>query len=433
MAATYATLWSAFWARLYQPAPPPAFEVSCSCGSRVSGVRTSTCQTVRCAACGQEVFVLPASSLPLPEPPVSSETAATPAARRPLVDTDQLRRVLAWYSKAAVLAVRRWATLPRVLTLSVALLVLGTLTWTWQSSRERSFAASLPEGLRAGREAFDQGDLVSACRHLAEADRAARGLDRGTAQERTARQLYQEALHWSSLSHAGLDELFATWDQAVADHREDTFADDFARKFGRRAFVIDGWVDVERDQPPFLDFVRLSDSRVGRISLAGAPWLASLPVGLNRVVFLGEPLTITHAPNDPERAILTFRGETCVLATHGPALQRQGWPIDDELERVLATQRQWLGVESPASDRMGDARAVPMPGKGNLRGIAAGDLEGDVLAKLRKPDRMARIGLFNRIDEQWIYEGPSRLYVNLARPTTGEQAKVTAVETGPKS
>jgi hypothetical protein len=414
---------TAWWERISRPPVSQTFRVRCQCGEWLSGERTPVSQTLDCPSCSRPVFVLPASPFPEPKPPKRAAVAGPIAPRTPWIDRAAFEKRLSLLARA----VRRQVTLPRVLVSAVTILFLGTLIWSWLGSRERGFAATLPEGLRTGRAALDQGDLVTACRQLAEADRAARGLARGTAQERTARQLYQEALHWSSLSHAGLAELFDAFEESGA--RQQDFAAELSRRFGRRALVVDGWVDVPSDTGvlPLLDCANLSDAATGRISLAGLPWLASLPPGPRRVLFLGEPQTISRSADGTER-ILSFHPETCVLATHAGLLNRQGWP-GEGLDELLADQQRILSIESYTVEGLPERRPVAPANKGNARGIAPGDPEGDVLAKLRRPDRVARIGIFNRIDEQWIYHGPTRMYVNLARPTTGEGARVTAVNT----
>ncbi|MGO9600249.1 MAG: hypothetical protein ACLP7Q_19875 [Isosphaeraceae bacterium] len=54
------------------------FSVACPQGHRMRGQRTKSYQALRCPACGEGVFVLPASPLPEPVPP--AKTAARPAA-----------------------------------------------------------------------------------------------------------------------------------------------------------------------------------------------------------------------------------------------------------------------------------------------------------------------------------------------------------------
>jgi len=63
--------------------------------------------------------------------------------------------------------------------------------------------------------------------------------------------------------------------------------------------------------------------------------------------------------------------------------------------------------------------------------LAAGVPEATVLARLRRPDRIARVGTQNAISEQWIYEGPPRLHIFLRRSTVTGQAYVTRIEGAP--
>ena len=73
--------------RRQPPEPPPPFEVGCSCGHQVSGIRKPTYQSVTCHRCGNVLFVLPIDVYPKPkpkkEPPKKAETPAPPSAPAP--------------------------------------------------------------------------------------------------------------------------------------------------------------------------------------------------------------------------------------------------------------------------------------------------------------------------------------------------------------
>ncbi len=70
--------------------PPEAkvqyYSVVCPLGHRVRGQRTEGYQALRCPACGEGVFVLPASPLPEPVPPPRSARARTAIAGVAMVD-----------------------------------------------------------------------------------------------------------------------------------------------------------------------------------------------------------------------------------------------------------------------------------------------------------------------------------------------------------
>lgn len=85
----------------------------------------------------------------------------------------------------------------------------------------------------------------------------------------------------------------------------------------------------------------------------------------------------------------------------------------------------WLPV------RAGDSTAESPAANDASKPLAAGASEQTVIARLRRPDRVARIGTQNAITEQWIYEGPPRLYIYLQRSTVTGQARVTRIEGGP--
>ncbi len=62
------------------------FNVRCVSGHRVRGERTEGYQALRCPACGEGVFVLPRSPLPIPAAPKRSETSRSPRTIDRMVD-----------------------------------------------------------------------------------------------------------------------------------------------------------------------------------------------------------------------------------------------------------------------------------------------------------------------------------------------------------
>lgn len=59
--------------------------------------------------------------------------------------------------------------------------------------------------------------------------------------------------------------------------------------------------------------------------------------------------------------------------------------------------------------------------------LTAGDPEREVLRRLQKPDRVARVASRGFVTEQWIYDGPPRLYIYLRRNTVTGQAFVLSL------
>jgi hypothetical protein len=62
------------------------FSVACPLGHRVRGQRTAGYQALRCPACGEGIFVLPASPLPEPAAPARPKRSRTAVAGRPRID-----------------------------------------------------------------------------------------------------------------------------------------------------------------------------------------------------------------------------------------------------------------------------------------------------------------------------------------------------------
>jgi len=73
-------------------------------------------------------------------------------------------------------------------------------------------------------------------------------------------------------------------------------------------------------------------------------------------------------------------------------------------------------------------KAAGEPATDSTAELAAGATEATVIARLRRPDRIARVATQNSMNEQWIYEGPPRLNIYLRRSTATGQAYVTRIE-----
>jgi hypothetical protein len=68
------------------------FSVACPLGHRVRGQRTEGYQAFRCPACGEGIFVLPASPLPEPAAPARPKRSRTAVAGRSMIDEGPVER-----------------------------------------------------------------------------------------------------------------------------------------------------------------------------------------------------------------------------------------------------------------------------------------------------------------------------------------------------
>src|SRR5262245_59196448 len=73
-----------WWGGARLPAAPIPYEIPCACGEVAAGFRKPEPQAVRCARCGEELFVLPLSRLPEVAPPDGQAAPASPPAARRL-------------------------------------------------------------------------------------------------------------------------------------------------------------------------------------------------------------------------------------------------------------------------------------------------------------------------------------------------------------
>ncbi|MBX7167631.1 MAG: hypothetical protein K1X74_14975 [Pirellulales bacterium] len=112
------------------------------------------------------------------------------------------------------------------------------------------------------------------------------------------------------------------------------------------------------------------------------------------------------------------------------ALYLEALELVPSLEEA-ASQLRSLGYEKLAGgwQRTAELRAslVEAERRRRVGGIAPGDLETAVIARLRRPDRVARTVTAAAVFEQWIYDGPPALYVYLRRLPGGREAAVVSI------
>src|SRR5580704_4032566 len=181
--------------RRQPPEPAPPFEVGCSCGHQVAGIRKLTYQSVTCHRCGNVLFVLPIDVYPKPKPkkaPPKKAEPPPPAAPAPRAQTAQPQPVPSSRGQAPHAAAQTagtTATQPsapppsqkakavdvvtvdvrrplvsrfRLILLAIGVVVGATGYFVWQSRLTDQALVSLPVHLEAGAAALRAGDVPKA-------------------------------------------------------------------------------------------------------------------------------------------------------------------------------------------------------------------------------------------------------------------------------
>ncbi len=369
--------------RRAEPALPPTYCFGCpECGAATRGTRARQAETLNCYACGQAIWVAPATVWPRPAPvasdqPIARGPAAPGRAPRggpapvpgpvpePILGGEQghgraFPSPLGWI-RAWAAAVRRrvaeavgrvvgWFTWPRVAALAALVLIATTLWWTWRSSRRARFIRELESATVAGKQALLAGDLVTAQQQLTMAARAAQGLGLGTLAERRGLQWAAEAELWGRLTGPALEEFF--WDPAQAQVGDPTAsAARFRERYAGRTLILDALLLPPEPADGAKAAVRIDwsfSAGTGRveIDLTQQPDLARLAAATPRRVVCGLELSdLARTEGQPPRWIIQPRPGSLVWLTLAGPLRLRGWPEDPELESLLDRQSQQLGLE----------------------------------------------------------------------------------------
>ena len=181
------------------------YATRCVCGESFRGYRESDSQVLTCPVCGASVFIFPRSPFPDPTPRSRKDRAPTKGRDRaqgstaPIEPRTPLKQRVRHAGGRAVVAARnlvppaRWFTTPRVVALSVALVVLATGWWQIRRSTFRELRALVVPSARRGLLALGNGDFEKARNHLDESVRAMDRLGEPFPDEARYRQAHGES------------------------------------------------------------------------------------------------------------------------------------------------------------------------------------------------------------------------------------------------
>ena len=293
-------------------APPPpraqGYSVACSEGHRLTGQRTEGYQALRCPTCGEGIFVLPRSPLPIPPAPAASHRARVAAATEafpedgPIALSDPPRSAtvpgaevdpgeaemaeIDWVDEAPAtpapappspkvvpaakpgprkprpspspepepptialadhptLAEWAWQRRNALLVAGVILLVIGAVSFR----RHRQRLEDLPEVAEIGRteglKRLDDGDFQAAKKLLADAAAAVDALGGRYEGADAIRQGAREAAIFTDLSSDGLDVLL---EQAATYRDVKEWSSHFAGFYRGRSFILETAIVAEPD------------------------------------------------------------------------------------------------------------------------------------------------------------------------------------------
>ena len=341
-------------------APPAAepFQLRCTCGRKLDGLRRTEAQTISCEHCGTAVFVLPVNPLPIPGPLKKSKAAARAATRSaPIAPTveavpDEALDVSVptptenggARKRPAILdrkwreaepdeeelnrRSRPWITRRQAIILGVSTLLLLGGFGLYQRMVIRELAENLPDRARRGLQLVQEGKLDEAYEPLRLAWRAVDWAGAAHPQADAVRQAYLEVAAVRDLLPEPLD---ASLESSLANPAS------FASRYKGRAVLLD--VEVERNpEGGWVSHwaVPIAD-QVARLHPRGLTLFDDLEIAAPTRVLLAA--RVDAVERDEEGLLLLLQPTSGVLVTEFAVLEKMGLGSDTAADAVRRAQR----------------------------------------------------------------------------------------------
>ncbi len=371
------------------PEPPPPYEVGCSCGHQLTGIRKPTYQSVTCPRCGTVVFVLPIDVYPRPKPkkappkkphpapvaspPAGAKTAppqSTPGVPRhsgPQAAAAAAGPKTAQSGSAAPAASEKLQAVDvvtveprrplvsrfRLIVLAIGAVVCGTGYLVWQSRLNDHALVSLPAHIEAGAAALRAGNVPKAAEEYRQAAWAVDRLHRDDAESMAVRQKAREL---GAIVNLSTVSLFDICEEARRGKKEgaEKWAEKFNEHYRGAWVVVEGEVTQERGPDeigePVVRFPYPIDSApvVFDVRLNGlAPMTGKSG---EHLIFAGQLVSLTKEGAKNPLWIIRLKDETAFLWANVDTYQALGRVPDvagDENDgrHVLGRQMTALGMK----------------------------------------------------------------------------------------
>lgn len=320
----------AFLGRNGEAGIAPGYSVRCACGALHGGPRSKRHQAVACGNCGEPIFIMPRSPLPLVRPPADSgsvigsfplRSTGTPPPRR-------ARSVgVPWLAGGVA-----------VLATAIAIGLYYREDWR-QSKETSSNGEQLRRQLADGRQALARGSFQQAAAILVGARTLLPSPGEGTfaVEVRDLERLAPQAEMLADLSTESLGEIV----ERLANLEESERQALMQRRYRGKALIFD--TEFRRDAAGrvHVGYIVAGGPHRAVLEMSDLKVLVPLPLDRPTRLFLGVRLS------EIERGasghwIARFVADSGILLTEATILQGLGMPYDEEAEgTVLYRQREW--------------------------------------------------------------------------------------------
>jgi len=301
------------------------FAIACSCGHVAAGVRGKVHRDVHCPACGQSVFVLPASPW----------LGINPKRYDPV-------REFSRRSSMADLRFWRWRMplIAAALTTGVVVAVFYLVLPRFGEEKvdERPAQLADPQDLiDAGRRSLADGNFFLAEHQFSAAEFPSRNTASASAKELD--QLRRQASLLAHLHGRSLQEILS---EALPLRNDDEWKERFRAEHLGKALVFDDVVGLDGVGRPMLTVYRVrAGTEKARIALEDLQVLGALPLNPPQRLLFGARLA-GLGREQGGAWVFHLEPESGVLLTDRGAAAACAGPLDNDLLDVLHRQQLWV-------------------------------------------------------------------------------------------
>lgn len=301
--------------------PAIPFQITCSCGQLIEGVREHTHQVLRCNSCSRELFVLPASPLPTVTAPAAEDAPANAGLRGS-----------PWF----------WPITAGVLTL---LMVIGgfAAAFIWLIDTPRPEGAATPtaaevdSALAAGRKALLAGEFQRAAQVLNKLQTAVSANPQAatSGQRQELRQLHRQAPLLADWPGEPLEQILARTAPLKSDEWQAV-----AERYRGKAFLFD--LELRRDAGRQYHVIKHGgkDGPANmRLEMQNLTLLAYLPLEEPQRVLFGA--RVAELRRQGASCTVRLEPDSGVLLTDVTSAAIGGMIPETGLQPILKQQRQW--------------------------------------------------------------------------------------------
>lgn len=289
------------------------FTLTCRCGQRIEGERTTTFRDVVCPGCRRMAQVFPLSPLA--------------RALRATSDVSDRPTIVRWWRRRQ----GQWMLMGLV---GVLLLVVGIVMMSWPSSPEVVVDAPKVSPEQASRMILSYGDHLQAAKMFHD---AARTTDDPIQKRRLTQWARQTGLI-ADLLPVGLPEIL----RRVPGTPDDVWQQTFDHRYANMALVFDMRIYRDATGRYRHDFEQLThDDEEIRIAWEELELLAGLPLDESERVIFGA--RVRTASRSPVGWVVHPHPDSGVLFTDAEVFAGTSLPVvDDEMREVFKRQTRWL-------------------------------------------------------------------------------------------